>query len=190
MTQGYTPSIIYVMKKIIESKPEKWQCMLDTIEAVGDQLNKPTYRFLKGELVCCAVEEATGMEYVDEVGYDLVDSDGTTYECRSMTSLFYKTKDCTKKGIVLKNMFSTQGNAGLGFDYLLLVQTDINDFRVAVIDRSVCDNNSYQIDGQVRLDSVPVEHWVISKGELSARNVDSIKLDLKPAFVKIVQSFS
>ena len=90
MTQGYTPSIIYIMKKIIESKKENWQCMLDTLEAVGDQLNKPAYRFLKGELICCAIEEATGMEYVDEVGYDLVDSEGIRYECRSQISTFYK----------------------------------------------------------------------------------------------------
>ena len=181
------------MKKIIESKKENWQCVLDTIEAVGDQLNKPTYRFLKGELICCAVEEATGMEYVDEVGYDLVDSENMhSYEVRSMTSAFYKRGEFTKKGIILKNMLSskTVGNAGLGFDYLLLVQTEVDDFRVAIIPREVCDNNSHQIHGQVRLDSIPVEHWVISKGELSARNVDSIKLDLKPTFVKIVQSFS
>jgi len=180
------------MKKIIESKKENWQCMLDTLEAVGDQLNKPAYRFLKGELICCAIEEATGMEYVDEVGYDLVDSEGIRYECRSQISTFYKTKDCTKKGVILKNMLSgeTNINAELGFDYLILVQSDVEDFRVAVVDRSECDSNSFQVDGQVRLNSIPVKHWVIGKGDLSTRNVDSIKLDLKPAFVKIIQSFS
>ena len=85
------------------------------------------------------------MEYVDEVGYDLIDSDGITYECRSKSSLFYKTKDCTKKGVILKNMLSgeTNINAELGFDYLILVQSDVKDFRVAVVDRSVCDSNSH-----------------------------------------------
>ena len=122
MTQGYTPSIIYVMKKIIESKKENWQCMLDTLEAVGDQLNKPAYRFIKGELICCAVEEATSINYVDEVGYDLVDSEGIRYECRSQINAFYKTKDCTRKGIVLKNMLSGENNINteLGFDYLII----------------------------------------------------------------------
>jgi len=192
LTQGYTPSIIYVMKKIIESKKEKWQCMLDTLEAVGDQLNSRTYRFIKGELICCAVEEATGMKYVDEVGYDLVDSEGIRYECRSQINTFYKTKDCTRRGIVLKNMLSSETNINteLGFDYLILVQSDVDDFRVAVVDRNVCESNLYQVDGQLKLNSIPVEHWVIGKGDLSTRNVDSIKLDLKPAFVKIIQSFS
>ena len=59
-------------------------------EAVGDQLNKPAYRFLE-RLICCAIEEATGLEYVDEVGYDLV-----TVRVGSVgeISTFYKTKDC------------------------------------------------------------------------------------------------
>ena len=150
------------MKKIIERKKENWQCMLDTLEAVGDQLNKPAYRFLKGELICCAIEEATGLEYVDEVGYDLIDSEGIRYECRSQISTFYKTKDCTKKGVILKNMLSgeTNINAELGFDYLILVQSDVEDFRVAVVDRSVCDSNSFQVDGQVRSSSMSGKPYI------------------------------
>ena len=84
----------------------------------------------------------------------------------------------------------TNINTELGFDYLILVQSDVDDFRVAVVDRNVCESNLYQVDGQLKLNSIPVEHWVIGKGDLSTRNVDSIKLDLKPAFVKIIQSFS
>ena len=52
-----------------------YQPVVDALVRLGDQLNKPAYRFLKGETIALALEKVTQgrLKYVDEEGYDSID---------------------------------------------------------------------------------------------------------------------
>ena len=51
-----------------------WPLFFNTVHHLGSQFNQPSWRMMKGEVVCMALEVASNgdAKYVDEVGYDLI----------------------------------------------------------------------------------------------------------------------
>ena len=72
-----------------------YQPVVDMLVKLGNQLNRPNYRFLKGDVIAMAIEKATHgrLKYEDAVGYDSVDKvNGLKYEIKSVTKAFSKVQ--------------------------------------------------------------------------------------------------
>ena len=117
-----------------------YQQVVDTLNKLGNQLNKPAYRFLKGEIIALALEKATGgrLEYVDEEGYDNIDIEtGLKYELKSTFSMF--ADDTITGRVSLSN--TNKDSFKKTFDYLLCIQTDPKNFAIAQLTWDECNNN-------------------------------------------------
>ncbi len=62
-------------KEIVRNiKSWDWSLFFNTVDKLGSQFNQASWRMMKGEVICTALEICSNgkAEYVDEVGYDLV----------------------------------------------------------------------------------------------------------------------
>ena len=116
-----------------------WKAFFNLIHSIGPDLNKPSWRMMKGMVIDLALEKSCDEElkYVDEVGFDFVyRSDGkiTRIEAKSEMNMFYKDSTAKTKGRnTYKNKIKLKNTMGeldiknlpdqLTFDYLLLIQT-------------------------------------------------------------------
>ncbi len=99
-------------------KTVNYQPVVDMLDRLGNQLNKPSYRFLKGEVIGLALEKATNgrLLYVDEEGYDSIDTiTGVKYELKSTFSMF-SNKDTITGRVSLSN--TNKGSFNKTFDFL------------------------------------------------------------------------
>ena len=111
-----------------------YQPVVDALVRLGDQLNKPAYRFLKGETIALALEKVTQgrLKYVDEEGYDSIDVvTGKKFELKSVFSMFSKKDTITGRVSVANTNKETLEET---FDYLLCIQTNPKKFAIAQLD--------------------------------------------------------
>ena len=159
-----------------------YQPVVDMLVKLGNQLNRPNYRFLKGDVIAMAIEKATHgrLKYDDAVGYDSVDKvNGLKYEIKSVTKAF--SKDDTISGkINLCNTYKINGTKfNRTFDFLLVVQSDPETFAIAMFDWETCNANHYFMDGQYNLNrGLKVSEW-ICKDKTVVKSLPPIKLDVK-----------
>lgn len=159
-----------------------YQCVVDMLIKLGDQLNKKNYRFLKGDLIAMALEKATNgrLKYEDAIGYDSVDQiDGTKYEIKSVYRAFSKKNKISGK-INLSNTYKVENpKFEKTFDYLLVVQSNPKDFAIAAFDWKTCKTNSYFMSGQFNLKTgIDVQKWVC-KNSTKFRYLEPVKLDIR-----------
>jgi hypothetical protein len=159
-------------------KDVNYQQVVDTLNKLGDQLNKPAYRFLKGEIIALALEKATGgrLEYVDEEGYDNIDIEtGLKYELKSTFSMF--TDDTITGRVSLSN--TNKDSFKKSFDYLLCIQTDPKNFAIAQLTWDECNNNHVAKSGQFNLaKGVVVSNW-ISKNNTEFKDLPQTKIEIR-----------
>lgn len=156
-----------------------YQLVVDTLVKLGNQLNKPSYRFLKGDVVAMAIEKATGglLEYVDAEGYDSVDTvTGEKYELKSVANMF------SAKGTIIGRVSLANTNKETfekTFDYLLCIQSDPEKFAIAQLTWEECYANHDSISGQFNLKKgVQVQRW-ISHNQTKVRNLKPVTINLK-----------
>lgn len=159
-----------------------YQCVVDMLIKLGDQLNKKNYRFLKGDLIAMALEKATNgrLKYEDAIGYDSVDQiDGTKYEIKSVYRAFSKKNKISGK-INLSNTYKVENpKFEKTFDYLLVVQSNPKDFAIAAFDWKTCKTNSYFMSGQFNLKTgIDVQKWVC-KNNTKFTYMEPVKLDIR-----------
>ena len=100
-----------------------WNSFAEVCNALGSQFNDPTWRMMKGEVICGALEKISNgtSKYVDEVGYDLIFMD-KKIEVKTEKRLIKNNLDT--KSIQLKNTRGTTQKFNKTFDYLLLINTE------------------------------------------------------------------
>ena len=103
-----------------------WSFFFHSVSCLGSEFNEASWRMMKGEVVCSALEMCSGgqAKYVDEVGFDMLVGD-TKVEVKTEFGIIYKNMTGTKK-IQLKNIRAGAGevpNLQRTFDYLLIINT-------------------------------------------------------------------
>lgn len=156
-----------------------YQPVVDCLVKLGNQLNKPSYRFLKGEIIALSLEKVTAgrLKYVDEEGYDSVDLEtNEKYEFKSVTNMFSGniitgrvSLSNTNKDVFVKT-----------FDYLLCIQTDPAKFAIAQMSWNECVKNyNKNSKGQFNLNKkIPVTKW-ICKDHTKVFEHEPVKLEIR-----------
>ena len=157
-----------------------YQPVVDCLVKLGKQLDKPSYRFLKGEVIALALEKATHgrLKYVDEEGYDSVDlQTNTKYEFKSTANMFSSTDKITGR-VSLSN--TNKDIFVQTFDYLLCIQSTPSKFAIAQLTWDECNKNFNKIKtGQFNLNyGLPVTEW-ICKDATTVNSFQSVKLDVR-----------
>jgi hypothetical protein len=156
-----------------------YQPIVDTLVKLGKQLNKPSYRFLKGEVIGLALEKATDgrLQYVDEAGYDSVDlQTGYKYELKSTSNMF-DSKGNISGRVSLSN--TNKVTFSKTFDYLLCIQTEPSKFSIGQLSWDECNSNYVAINGQFNLKKgIPISTW-ICRNSTSVIPIPSVKLDVR-----------
>lgn len=167
-----------------------YQCVVDTLQRMGDQFNKRSRRFHKSDIICESIEAASGgrLKYVDEIGYDSIDQiTDLKYEIKSEERMF--TPDGkTLKPIVLRNTLNRKEILPIDktFDYLFVIETNLRDFAIAEFDWKTCFDNHYYEDGRFKMKAgLEVKKW-ICKDRTRVRNVPVVTLDFKKFFEPII----
>ncbi len=158
-----------------------YQPVVDCLTKLGKQLGKPSYRFLKGEVVALALEKATGgrLKYVDEEGYDSIDlNTGMKYEFKSTANMFSSSFDKITGRVSISN--TNKDSLSQTFDYLLCVQSTPAKFAIAQLSWDECSKNHNKVkNGQFNLNyGLPVTHW-ICKNSTSVNKFNPVKLDVR-----------
>lgn len=157
-----------------------YQPVVDCLVRLNNQLNKPSYRFLKGEVIALAFEKATNgrLQYVDGEGYDSIDiQTGTKYEFKSIAEMFSSDDKITGRVSISNTNKDTFKKT---FDYLICVQSNPHSFAIAQLTWDECNNN-YNSDkkGQFNLNKgLPVEDW-ICKNSTVVKDLQPVKLDVR-----------
>jgi len=103
-----------------------WPLFFHSLNCLGNEFNEPSWRMMKGEVVCAALEMCNlgQAKYVDEVGFDLL-MGNTKIEVKTEAGIIHKNLKSTKK-IQLKNIRAKVGKVPVlhrTFDYLLIINT-------------------------------------------------------------------
>jgi len=100
-----------------------WNYFFQVCNALGNQFNDASWRMMKGEVICTALEEISdnSSKYVDEIGYDLVYM-GKKIEVKTERRIIKKNLDT--KSIQLKNTRGVVQQFKKTFDYLLIINTE------------------------------------------------------------------
>ena len=163
-----------------------YQPIVDMLNKLGDQLNKPSYRFLKGEVIGLALEKATigRLLYVDEEGYDSIDIiTGLKYELKSTFSMFSDKETITGR-VSLSN--TNKATFSKTFDFLLCIQTNPKDFAIAQLSWDECASNHKIKDGQVDLvKGIPITNWVC-KDKTKFNNLPLSKIEIRKLLESIL----
>lgn len=158
-----------------------YQPVVDCLTKLGKQLDKPSYRFLKGEVIALSLEKVTNgrLKYVDEEGYDNIDiKTGIKYEIKSTASMFSSSFNKITGRVSISN--TNKDTLNQTFDYLLCVQSTPSKFAIAQLTWDECSKN-YNKDktGQFNLNyGLPVTHW-ICKNSTSVTKFAPVKLDVR-----------
>jgi hypothetical protein len=156
-----------------------YQPTVDALIKLADQLNTPSRRFLKGELVTIALEEVTNgrLKFVDKEGYDCIDTvTNEKYEVKSVADMF-KGDKITGRVSVSNSKKATLEKT---FDYLLCVQSDPNKFAIAQLTWDEVEPNLVNKGGQFDLaKDIPVNTWITKVGDTEYRDLPPVKLDVR-----------
>ena len=120
-------------------KDVDYQPVVDCLIKLGKQLDKPSYRFLKGEVIALAIEKATGgrLKYVDDEGFDSIDIEtDEKYEFKSAGSMFSFKQEKITGRVSISN--TNKPELIKTFDYLLCIQTIPDRFAIAQL---TCSDN-------------------------------------------------
>jgi len=103
-----------------------WSFFFHSVNCLGSEFNDASWRMMKGEVVCAALEMCSGgqAKYVDEVGFDMLVGD-TKVEVKTEFGIIHRNLGRTKK-IQLKNIRARAGEVPVlrrTFDYLLIINT-------------------------------------------------------------------
>jgi len=100
-----------------------WEHFFLVCDNLGTQFNQPSWRMMKGEVICVALEEISNnsSKYEDEIGYDL-EYMGYKIEVKTERRIIKKNLDT--KSIQLKNTRGVIQNFNKTFDYLLIINTE------------------------------------------------------------------
>ena len=156
-----------------------YQPVVDCLTKLGNQLNKPAYRFLKGEVIALSLEKATGgrLKYVDEEGYDSIDLENNTkYELKSTADMFKGDLIAGRVSISNTNKETFEKT----FDYLLCIQSTPSKFAIARMTWEECSTN-YNKDskGQFNLNrGTPVREW-ICKDKTRVNDLMPVTIDIR-----------
>jgi hypothetical protein len=163
-----------------------YQPIVDTLIKLGDQLNKPAYRFLKGEVIALSLEKATNgrLQYVDKEGYDNIDLvTGIKYELKSTFKMFSAHDEIIGR-VSISN--TNKSKLSQTFDYLLCIQTDPTKFAISQLTWDECNKNCTVNDGQVNLNKkVPVTDW-ICKGNTQFNDLPLTDIDVRKLLASII----
>jgi hypothetical protein len=167
-------------------KDVDYQPVVDCLVRLGNQLNKPSYRFLKGEVIALALEKATGgrLRYVDQEGYDSVDTvTGTKYEFKSTADMF--TDNLITGRVSISN--TNKSTFVQTFDYLLCIQSTPSKFAIAQLTWNECDQNlDRSKPGQFNLNhKLPVTDW-ICQNSTTVNNLQPAQLDVRKLLESIL----
>jgi hypothetical protein len=168
-------------------KTVNYQPMVDMLDRLGNQLNKPSYRFLKGEVIGLSLEKVTSgrLHYVDEEGYDSIDTvTGVRYELKSTFSMFSAKNDTITGRVSLSN--TNKSSLSKTFDFLLCIQTDPENFAIAQLSWDECNANHKIKDGQVDLlKGTPITNW-ICKDRTKFNNLPMSKIEVRKLLESIL----
>jgi hypothetical protein len=167
-------------------KDINYQPVVDCLVKLGTQLNKPSYRFLKGEVIALTLEKVTSgrLKYVDEEGYDSIDLEtNIKYEFKSVADMFSPSGTITGR-VSLQNTNKSVFNQS--FDYLLCIQSTPGKFAIAQLTWDECNENYETKSGQFNLKpGLPVTNW-ICKDSTVVNNLQPIKLDVRKLLESIL----
>ena len=167
-------------------KDVDYQPVVDCLVKLGGQLNKPSYRFLKGEVLALSLEKVTGgrLKYVDQEGYDSIDLEtNTKYEFKSVADMFSPKNTITGR-VSLQNTNKSTFNQS--FDYLLCIQSAPHRFAIAQLTWDECNKNLETKSGQFNLKpGLPVVNW-ICKDSTVVNNLQPITLDVRKLLESIL----
>ena len=162
-----------------------YQPVVDMLIRLGDQLNKPSYRFLKGEIVALALEKVSDgrLRYVDEEGFDSIDMEtGFKYELKSTFNMFTNNKITGRVTLSNTNKVSFTST----FDYLLCIQTNPHKFAISQLPLSYCIQNCQASNGQFNLKrGILVSNW-ICKDKTQFNQLPLTKLEVRKLLENIL----
>ena len=160
-------------------KTVDYQPVVDCLVKLGNQLNKPSYRFLKGEVIALALDKATDgrLKYVDEEGYDSIDLvTNTKYEFKSTASMFSSDNKITGRVSISNTNKNTFVQT---FDYLLCIQSEPANFAIAQLTWDECSKNYETKNGQFNLaKGIPVTNW-ICRNSTKVNTFEPVKLEVR-----------
>jgi hypothetical protein len=110
-------------KEIVRNiKSWDWSLFFNTVDKLGSQFNQASWRMMKGEVICTALEICSNekAKYVDEVGYDLVVGE-IKIEVKTEKKII--KNNFATKSIQLKNTRGEIQQFEKSFDYLLIANT-------------------------------------------------------------------
>ena len=113
------------MDEIVSAmKKWKWDFIFSCMKDIETEMNSPTWRFLKSEVLSRAIVEGSNgdMTFVDEVGYDFLFRDDQRIEYKSQKKAFNMNGDTAK--LKLKNTQNDAQELTRTFDFLLIIQTE------------------------------------------------------------------
>jgi len=163
-----------------------YQPVVDCLIRLGDQLNKPAYRFLKGEVIALSLEKATGgrLKYVDEEGYDAIDLEtNIKYEYKSTTEMF--KNDTITGRVSLSN--TNKENFEKTFDYLLCIQSNPSKFAIARMTWDECSENyNTNSKGQFNLNrGIIVNEW-ICRDKTIVNDLEPVRIDIRKLLESVI----
>lgn len=162
-----------------------YQPVVDMLDRLGNQFNKPNLRFLKGDVIALALEKATGgrLEYVDAEGYDSIDREtGLKYELKSTFEMFRGSDIVGRVSLANTN----KENFAHSFDYLLCIQSNPRDFAIAQLTWDECNSNYIHKSGQFNLaKGVQATDW-ICKGTTKFNNLPLQNLEIRKLLESIL----
>ena len=165
-----------------------YQPVVDCLTKLGKQLDKPSYRFLKGEVIALALEKATNgrLKYVDEEGYDSIDLiTNEKYELKSTANMFsFSTNKITGRVSISNTNKDTFIQT---FDHLLCIQSTPSKFAIAQLSWDECNNNyNATKSGQFNLNyGLPVNNWICKESTV-VKTLQPVKLDVRKLLESIL----
>jgi len=166
-------------------KTVDYQPVVDMLNRLGNQFNKPNLRFLKGDVIALALEKATGgrLKYVDAEGYDSVDQEtDLKYELKSTFEMF-KGDDIVGR-VSLAN--TNKESFAHSFDYLLCIQSNPENFAIAQLTWAECNNNYIHKSGQFNLaKGVKATDW-ICKDNTEYKDLPLLNLEIRKLLESIL----
>ena len=106
-----------------QMKKWDWNFVFAAERDIQTEMDDPTWRFIKSEVISRAIQVASRGEavYVDEVGHDFLLNDEVRIELKRDKKAFNKSGDT--KWLQLKNTRADAQQLTRTFDYLLIVQS-------------------------------------------------------------------
>jgi len=170
-----------------------WNLFFKAADRLGSQFNQASWRMMKGEVICTALEVCSNGHavYVDEVGYDLI-VDNFKIEVKTEKNII--KRDLNTKSIQLKNTRGQIQQFEQSFDYLLIANTSPS-YLAALTDWNTVYQNHILTGDQIQcalsqndLNFLTSKEGIDVPNYLSNQNDESLKNYMKNGIKKWIQS--